>query len=126
MIRRPPRSTRTDTLFPYTTLFRSVVRIMLSMMPATFERFALPIGILAVVSIVYGALVALAQTDLKRMIAYSSINHMGYVILGVSAAAAARAGDIDSRTLALIGATLELGAHGLTPGAPLLLTASAL
>src|SRR3546814_7621063 len=75
MIRRPPRSTRTDTLFPYTTLFRSVVRIMLSMMPATFERFALPIGILAVVSIVYGALVALAQTDLKRMIAYRSEEH---------------------------------------------------
>src|SRR3546814_68033 len=101
-----------------------VVRIMLSMMPATFERFALPIGILAVVSIVYGALVALAQTDLKRMIAYSSINHMGYVILGVSAAAAAGAGDIDSRTLALSGATLEMVAHGLITGALFLITGS--
>src|SRR3546814_12346707 len=90
-----------------------VVRIMLSMMPATFERFALPIGILAVVSIVYGALVALAQTDLKRMIAYSRINHMGYGILGVSAAAPPAAGDIDSRTLALSRATPEVVAPGL-------------
>src|SRR3546814_12030768 len=101
-----------------------VVRIMLSMMPATFERFALPIGILAVVSIVYGALVALAQTDLKRMIAYSSINHMGYVILGVSAAAADGAGAIERRPLALCGATLEMVGTGLTTG-PLLLNPGA-
>src|SRR3546814_7748510 len=101
-----------------------VVRIMLSMMPATFERFALPIGILAVVSIVYGALVALAQTDLKRMIAYSSINHMGYVILRVSAAADAGAAAIERRTLALSGHPLEKVSHGLITVPLFLITGS--
>ncbi len=42
--------------------------------------------VVGVVSVIYGALVALAQTDFKRMIAYTSVNHMGYVILGVGAA----------------------------------------
>ena len=41
--------------------------------------------VLAVVNSIYGALVALAQTDLKKMIAISSISHMGYVILGIAA-----------------------------------------
>jgi NADH-quinone oxidoreductase subunit M len=83
------------------------------------------VGVVAVVSIVYGALVALAQTDLKRMIAYSSVNHMGYVMLGVAAAAAATgSGDAGARTLALSGATLEMVAHGLITGALFLLAGS--
>ena len=48
------------------------------------------IVVVGVVSVVYGALVALAQTDLKRMIAYTSVNHMGYVVLGVGAAGSGR------------------------------------
>ncbi|MDP8988033.1 MAG: NADH-quinone oxidoreductase subunit M [Actinomycetota bacterium] len=100
------------------------VRIVLSMMPDTFERFSRVVGVVAVVSIVYGALVALAQTDLKRMIAYSSVNHMGYVMLGVAAAAAAGSGDAGARSLALTGATLEMVAHGLITGALFLLAGS--
>ncbi|MGI8758953.1 MAG: complex I subunit 4 family protein [Acidimicrobiales bacterium] len=101
------------------------VRILLSMMPDTFRRFALPVAIVGVVSIVYGALVALAQTNLKRLVAYSSVNHMGYVILGVSAAAAAGAGgDTDAAAVALNGATLEMVAHGLITGALFLLAGS--
>ncbi|MBW3549114.1 MAG: NADH-quinone oxidoreductase subunit M, partial [Actinobacteria bacterium] len=100
------------------------VRIVLSMMPDTFERFSTVVGVVAVVSIVYGALVALAQTDLKRMIAYSSVNHMGYVMLGVAAAAAAGSGDAGARSLALSGATLEMVAHGLITGALFLLAGS--
>ena len=101
------------------------IRILLSMMPDTFRRFALPLAIVGVVSIVYGALVALAQTNLKRLIAYSSINHMGYVILGVSAAAAAGVGDdAGPATLAVSGATLEMVAHGLITGALFLLAGS--
>src|SRR5690606_3367062 len=42
------------------------------------------LGLIAVVSIIYGALNALAQTDLKRLIAYSSVSHMGFVLLGIS------------------------------------------
>lgn len=100
------------------------VRILLSMMPDTFQRFALPVAIVGVVGIVYGALVALAQTNLKRLIAYSSVNHMGYVILGVAAAAAAMGDDPDAAALALSGATLEMVAHGLITGALFLVAGS--
>ncbi len=101
------------------------IRVLLQMMPETFNRFALPLGIIAVVSIVYGALVAMAQTNLKRLIAYTSVNHMGYVILGVSMAAVV-AGDGGARSLALTGATIEMVAHGLITGAMFLLAGSVL
>lgn len=101
------------------------IRVLLQMMPGTFDRFAFPLGVIAVVSIVYGALVAMAQTNLKRLIAYTSVNHMGYVILGVSVAAAA-AGDGAARSLALTGATVEMIAHGLITGAMFLLAGSVL
>ncbi|CAN5562006.1 NADH-quinone oxidoreductase subunit M [soil metagenome] len=100
------------------------IRILLSMMSETYQRFALPLAILAVVSIVYGALVALAQTNLKRLIAYTSVNHMGYVILGVSVAAAALGDDPDAAALGVSGATLEMVAHGLITGALFLLAGS--
>jgi NADH-quinone oxidoreductase subunit M len=100
------------------------VRILLQMMPATFARFALPIGVLAVVSIVYGALVALAQQNLKRRIAYTSVNHMGYVVLGIAAAAALGSSAGTARALALTGATVEMVAHGLITGALFLMTGS--
>lgn len=100
------------------------VRILLAMMPVAFQRFALPIAILAVVSIVYGALVALAQPHLKRRIAYTSVNHMGYTMLGVAAAAAPVQGAGQGRILALTGATVEMVAHGLITGALFLITGS--
>ena len=46
-------------------------------------------ALLAVISIIYGALAAMAQKDLKKMVAYSSVSHMGFVILGLAAAAGA-------------------------------------
>ncbi len=101
------------------------VRILLQMMPETFDRFSLPIAIIAVVSIVYGALVAMAQTNLKRLVAYTSVNHMGYVILGVAVAANIGASE-GARSLALTGATIEMVAHGLITGAMFLLTGSVL
>ena len=97
------------------------VRILLQMMPDTFRRFALPLAIFAVVSIVYGSLVALAQPNIKRRIAYTSVNHMGYAILGIAAAGSALGGSA-SRTLALTGATVEMVAHGLITGALFLIT----
>lgn len=100
------------------------IRVVLSMMPRTFQRFALPLAVLAVVSIVYGALVALAQPHLKRRIAYTSVNHMGYVILGVAAAAGLLTGNEDARALALTGATVEMVAHGLITGALFLISGS--
>ena len=112
------------------------LRILLQMMPLTFARFALPLGVLAGVSIVYGALVALAQQHLKRRIAYTSVNHMGYAVLGIAVAAAlggaasgvstpgftATVGN--ARALALTGATVEMVAHGLITGALFLIAGS--
>src|SRR3546814_18944684 len=62
------------------------VRILMSMQPETFPRFAFPIGVVAVVSIVYGALFALAQTTLKRLHPYTRANHMSDAIHGGGAA----------------------------------------
>ena len=60
------------------------VRIALPMLPKGAEAWAPVIGILAVIGIIYGALGCLAQTDMKRLIAFSSVAHMGYVMLGIS------------------------------------------
>ena len=54
-------------------------------LPGAFNEFALALAVLGVISIVYGAFVALGQTDFKRMVAYSSVSHMGYVLLGMAA-----------------------------------------
>lgn len=100
------------------------VRVTLAMMPQTFQRFALPIAIVAVVNIVYGALVALAQPHIKRRIAYTSVNHMGYVLLGTAAAGGLLPGAEGARALALTGAMVEMVAHGLITGALFLITGS--
>ncbi|MGI9029734.1 MAG: complex I subunit 4 family protein [Ilumatobacteraceae bacterium] len=60
------------------------VRIAIPFLPAAAEAWAPVIGILAVVGILYGALCCLAQTDMKRLIAFSSVAHMGFVMLGVA------------------------------------------
>ncbi len=61
------------------------VRIALPILPEGAVRFAPLIGVLAVIGIVYGALCCLAQTDIKRLIAFSSVGHMGFVMLGIAA-----------------------------------------
>jgi NADH-quinone oxidoreductase subunit M len=60
------------------------VRIALPMAPSGARVWAPWLGFLAVIGIIYGALACLAQRDLKRMIAYSSIGHMGFVLLGIA------------------------------------------
>jgi NADH-quinone oxidoreductase subunit M len=82
------------------------VRIALPMLPQGAEAWAPVIGILAVVGIIYGALGCLAQTDMKRLIAFSSVAHMGFVMLGIS-------------TLSVFGinaALFGMVAHGLITG----------
>jgi NADH-quinone oxidoreductase subunit M len=95
------------------------VRVSLPMFPETFKHYAFLIAILAIIGIVYGALVAMAQTDLKKLVAYSSVNHMGYVMLGVAAAAGAVgvAEKANAATIALNGAVFEMVAHGIITGA---------
>jgi NADH-quinone oxidoreductase subunit M len=62
-----------------------MLRACFTVVPEAFRENAYALGVLGVISIVYGAFVALGQTDFKRMVAYSSVSHMGYVLLGFAA-----------------------------------------
>ena len=59
-----------------------LIRFNLALFPEASRYFATFVSILAVIGIVYGAVVALIQTDIKRLVAYSSVSHLGFVVLG--------------------------------------------
>jgi NADH-quinone oxidoreductase subunit M len=82
------------------------IRISLPILPDAAVTFAPIIGILAVIAIIYGALCCLAQTDLKRMIAFSSVGHMGFVMLGIATLT----------DIGINGAIFGMVAHGLITG----------
>lgn len=92
-----------------------LLRVLLPTVPDAAREWGWVITVVAVFSIIYGALAALAQSDLKRLIAYTSVNHMGFVLLGVGAFALSR--DAAVRSLALTGATYQMISHGLLTGA---------
>jgi len=92
------------------------MRVLMPMMPEQFKQFWWIIALLSLVGIIYGAFVAMAQTDLKKLIAYSSVNHMGYVTLGCAVVAAGGMSE-SSRILALNGAQMQVFSHGLITGA---------
>ena len=106
-----------------------MLRILLPLFPWSPARFATVLLVLGVVSVVYGAFVAMAQTDLKKLIAYCSVSHMGYVMMGVAAAAALQPehgiGATPSQVLAaqtaVAGAVYVMIAHGIITGALFLL-----
>jgi NADH-quinone oxidoreductase subunit M len=83
-----------------------MIRVCVSIFPGVAQDYALPLIILAVISVLYGAAVTLRQTDLKRLIAYSSISHMGYVLLGIFALG----------QVSLTGAALQMFSHGVITG----------
>ncbi|MEI2692664.1 MAG: NADH-quinone oxidoreductase subunit M [Anaerolineae bacterium] len=87
------------------------VRFSLPLFPEPSQRFAPLLIVLAIVGILYGALVALAQKDLKKLVAYSSVAHLGFVTLGIFAL------QLES----LSGAVLQMVNHGLSTGALFLL-----
>ncbi|RFA15525.1 oxidoreductase [Subtercola boreus] len=97
------------------------VRIAIPMLPDAWRSYAWVIVVLGLVSVLYGALVALAQTDVKRMIAFTSINHMGYVILAVGAAGIIGSDTAAAQQLAVTGAVTQMVSHGLITGALFLL-----
>lgn len=99
------------------------LRILLPLFPGQSARFAPVIALLALAAIVFGALAALGQTDFKRLIAYSSVNHMGLVILGIAvvAAASARSELKDAAVMAGNGVVLQMFNHGVTSAALFLL-----
>jgi len=83
-----------------------MIRLCVSIFPLVAQQYALILIILAVVNVLYGAAVTLRQTDLKRLIAYSSISHMGYVLLGIFALG----------QVSLVGASLQMFSHGIITG----------
>ena len=64
------------------------LRISVPIMPDAFAAWQLPLAILAVISILYGAVVAFGQTDIKKLVAYSSVSHMGFAMLGIASGTA--------------------------------------
>ncbi len=88
------------------------LRLVLPLYPAESARFAGWLAFLAVMAIVFGAFAAFGQKDFKRLVAYSSVNHMGFVVLGI--AAAAKATGTLNATIALNGAVLQMFNHGLS------------
>jgi NADH-quinone oxidoreductase subunit M len=84
-----------------------LLRFVVPLFPGAALQFAPVAMTLAVIGILYGALLAFGQTDLKRLVAYTSVGHMGFVLLGVFA----------WNQLALQGAVIEIIAHGISTGA---------
>jgi NADH-quinone oxidoreductase subunit M len=79
-----------------------MLRISFPIFPDAMRHFAWELALLGVISMVYGALVAMAQTDFKKLIAYSSISHMGIVVLGMAA----------MNTQGMMGAVFQMFNHG--------------
>jgi NADH-quinone oxidoreductase subunit M len=84
-----------------------LLRFSIPIAPQGFAHFADPLAILSLIGIVYGAWVAFQQTDMKKLVAYSSVSHLGFVVLGICA----------MNTLGLTGAMLQMINHGLSTGA---------
>lgn len=84
-----------------------LLRVCLPLFPNAFVEFAPYLAALAVIGIIYGALVAMVQKDVKKLVAYSSVSHLGFVVLGLFA----------FNTIAVQGALLQMINHGLSTGA---------
>ena len=88
------------------------LRLVLPLYPDQAKAYAPALALLATAAIVFGAFASFAQKDFKRLVAYSSVNHMGFVVLGIAAAAMA-SGTADAR-IAMNGAILQMFNHGLS------------
>lgn len=82
------------------------LRVAMTLFPEGLEAWKYWIAVLAVIGIVYGALVALVQKDFKFVIGYSSVSHMGFVMLGL----------VTLNTIGLSGAVLQMFSHGIIAG----------
>jgi NADH-quinone oxidoreductase subunit M len=88
-----------------------LVRYCLVLTPSAAHRCASWIAVLAIIGIIYGALLALVQTDVKRLIAYSSVSHLGFIVLGI----------FTFTQQGIDGAVFQMVAHGISIGALFLL-----
>lgn len=80
-----------------------LIRFGLALFPDAWSLLAPGLATWATISVIYGAVVAIAQKDIKRMVAYSSVGHMGYILLGASSATG----------LSMVGVISQMVAHGL-------------
>ncbi|HEY1250027.1 MAG TPA: NADH-quinone oxidoreductase subunit M [Thermoanaerobaculia bacterium] len=87
------------------------LRFALPLFPGPALRYAPWLGVLGVIGVIYGAMVAFAQHDMKRLVAYSSVSHLGLVVIGVGA----------FTSVSLQGSILQMVNHGLSTGALFLL-----
>ncbi len=83
-----------------------ILRILVTLMPTTAKDYGVWLATLAAISVIYGAVLTIRQKDLKRLVAYSSVSHMGYVLLGISALG----------HVSLNGAALQMFTHGTITG----------
>ena len=83
-----------------------MLRFCLPLFPEASRHFAPVIAVLAIIGIIYGALVAMVQVDLKRLVAYSSVSHLGFVVLGIFA----------FHAISIQGAVFQMLSHGITTG----------
>ncbi len=84
-----------------------LIRFSLNLFPAAFIKLTPIIAVLAVVGIVYGALLSIVQKDMKKLVAYSSVSHMGFIVLGIFALTGE----------AMQGSVIQMINHGLSTGA---------
>jgi len=90
-----------------------IIRVCVTMFPEVARQYAWLLVGLGVISVIYGAIVTIRQSDLKRLIAYSSISHMGLVLIGVSSVGVATGKPND---VGLSGAALQMFTHGTITG----------
>ncbi len=83
-----------------------MIRFVLTLFPESAVHFSTLLMILGVIGIIYGAILAFAQTDLKRLIAYTSVSHLGFVLLGI----------FSFQYIALQGSVMEMICHGFSTG----------
>ncbi|NQU05236.1 MAG: NADH-quinone oxidoreductase subunit M [Calditrichaeota bacterium] len=83
------------------------IRFCIPLFPAAAQEYASLISILAIIGIIYGALVSMMQTDMKKLVAYSSVSHLGFVMLGLFA----------FNMQGLQGGVIQMVNHGLSTGA---------
>jgi len=84
-----------------------LLRISFPMFPDAVKYYAIPIAIIGMIGIIYGALVSMAQKDLKKLVAYSSVSHMGFCMLGMASIT----------TVGISGCLFQMFSHGVITGA---------
>lgn len=94
-----------------------LLRVSYPILPQATQAFLPFLIIIAMINVVYGAFCAMAQKDMKRMVAYSSVNHMGYCLLGMAAVM----GNANAAHAGMTGAVLQMINHGIITGALFLL-----